>query len=250
MRARDMLLALAFANLRARFGRGRLTMVKWLLDPFVLVGVYMILVTLLLDRGGESPGLSLACAVVPFHIVTMTIGNAMSAIREQRSIVLNMRFPRALIPVAAALTESMGFGASLLLLVLMMAVYAIAPTLALLWFPVVLALTLVFTVAVAYPATLFGIWFPELQNFARSLVRALYFVAPGLVALTEIPGSANELVRINPLTGVFEAYRDTFLYGEAPAPWELLIPLTWAVALLAVFVPLYRREAPHLAKVV
>src|SRR5215211_4014020 len=92
-RARDVLLALTAATLKSRFGRGHLAVVKWLLDPFVLVGVYLIFVALLLHRPGEAPGLSLACAVVPFQIVMMSVHSALSSVRDQRSIVLNMGFP-------------------------------------------------------------------------------------------------------------------------------------------------------------
>jgi ABC-type polysaccharide/polyol phosphate export permease len=86
--------------------------------------------------------------------------------------------------------------------------------------------------------------------FAISFVRTLFFLAPGLVALAEIPDGAAGFVRFNPLTGLFEAYRSVFLYGEAPAAWHVLYPLAVAAALLAVFVPLYRTEQYQFAKVV
>jgi ABC-type polysaccharide/polyol phosphate export permease len=249
-RAADVVIALAIANLRVRYGRDRWRLVKWLLDPFLLVGVYLAFVVLFLDRPGGAPGLKLACAVVPFQVLLMTVFNGLSAVREERSILLNMSFPRGLIPIATAVTETIGFGASLILIALMMAVYGVGPTLALVWFPLVLAVTLLLSTASGYAALLFGIWFPELRNFVGSFVRGLYFVAPGIVALSEIPEGAAELVKINPLSGLFEAFRDVFLYGQAPAAWELLVPAAWALALLAAVLPVYRREAPHLAKVV
>ncbi len=207
-------------------------------------------VVFFLNRSGPAPGLSLACAVVPFHVLMITIFNSMVAVNERRSIVLNLGFQRALIPAATTVTEALGFIASFALLVTMMAVYAVAPTVAVLWFPAAVAVTLLFALACAYPASLFGVWYPELRSFAFSVVRVLYFVAPGVVALDQIHGRAHDLVRLNPLTGIFESYRDTLLYGHAPAAWELLYPTGFAIVLLCVFLPLYRREEPHLAKVV
>jgi ABC-type polysaccharide/polyol phosphate export permease len=58
------------------------------------------------------------------------------------------------------------------------------------------------------------------------------------------------LLPLNPLTGLFELYRDALLYGTAPAVWEVAYPLATSVILLLVTVPLYRREAPSLAKLV
>jgi ABC-type polysaccharide/polyol phosphate export permease len=249
-RSVDVLAALTASDLRARYGRGPFQLLKWLLDPFALVGVYLLLITFVLNRSGPAPGLSLACAVVPFQLVMGSIISSMNCIAQRRSIILNMGFDRMLIPVSAVLTETIAFGASMVLLALMMVVYTVPPTVAILWLPVLLLVTIAFSMSCAYPVTLIGLWFPELRVFFVSLVRTLYFVAPGLIALSEITGRAHDLIRINPLTGLFEAFRDILLYGQRPAAWELLIPLGFAVVLLVAFVPVYRRDQVHFAKVV
>lgn len=247
---RDRLIVLTGADLRSRYGRGGWRLVKWLVDPFALVGVYLLLVSFIFYRRPEAAGLSIACAIIPFQLVTMTVANSLDAVRSRRAILANMYFPRTLLPLATVLTEALGFAASLILLVLLMAVYGVAPTLSLLWLPVVLAVTLVLGVAVAFPVTLIGVWAPDLRGLMLSLVRAAFFLAPGLVTLAKISGRTNDLVRLNPLTGLFEGMRHAVLYGSTPPAWTLLYPLAAAALLLAVFVPVYRREQAHFAKVV
>ena len=248
-RVRDLLAALSQSDLRARYGRGPWRLLKWLVDPFALVGIYLLLVTIVRPRGGPAPGLSLACAVIPFQLVMMAVVNALDAVKLRRSIIANMAFPRIFLPLASALTETLAFAASLLLIAAMMVVYGVPPTLDTLWLPLVVAVNVAVAAAAAYPATLVGLWLPDLRPFAVSLVRAMFFLAPGLVALEQITGQANSLVRINPLTGLFEAYRDVLLYGRPPAAWELLWPLGFAALLLAVFLPIYRIEQRQFAKV-
>ncbi len=245
----DVLLSLTITDLKVRYGRGGWQLVKWIADPFALVGVYLVLVTLVLDRPGEAPGLSLACAVIPFQLVTMTVVNAMSAVAARRSIVLNMGFNRTLIPLAGTLTETVAFGASLLLLAALMAVYGVSPTLATLWLPVVILVTLVLAVGIAYPAALLGVWMPDIGNFVMSFVRVLFFIAPGLIPLSQISGDAHDLLLINPMTGLFESYRDALLYGDSPGVFELLYPAGLGLALLAVFVPVFRAEQRQFAKI-
>jgi ABC-type polysaccharide/polyol phosphate export permease len=248
-RSWDVLVALTVSDLKVRYGRGGWQLVKWIADPFALVGVYLALITVVLDRPGEAPGLSLACAVIPFQLFTMAIVNAMSAVATRHSIVLNMRFNRTLLPLSGTLTEAVAFSASLLLIAVMMAVYGVAPGLAILWLPVVIAATLLLSVGVAYPAALLGIWMPEIGNFVMSFVRVLFFIAPGLVPLSQITGTAHDLLLINPMTGLFESYRDALLYGDAPGALELLYPALLGVALLALFVPLFRSEQRQFAKI-
>lgn len=245
----DVLVALTVSDLKVRYGRGGWQLVKWIADPFALVGVYLVLVTLVLDRPGEAPGLSLACAVIPFQLFTTTIVNAMSAIAARSSILLNMAFNRTLLPLSGTLTETVAFGASLLLFALMMAVYGVAPTVSILWLPVVIGATVLLSVGVAYPAALLGVWMPEIGNFVLSFVRVLFFIAPGLVPLSQISGTAHDLLLINPMTGLFESYRDALLYGQAPGAFELLYPAALGVVLMLVFVPLFRSEQRQFAKV-
>lgn len=247
----NVLAALAESDLRARYGRGRWQLVKWLADPFAALGVYLLLVIFVLEVDDPAPGLSLACAIVPFQLVMMSVVNGLGAVSLRRSIIQNMSFDRTLIPVSSVLTESVAWLAALTLLPLMMAIYAVGPTLALAWLPAVLMLTIAVSLALAYPATLIGVWFLDLRPFAISLIRTLYFVAPGLVALDAIGGGqVAALIKLNPLTGVFEAYRDVFLYGQRPAAWEFLYPLGIAALVLAAAVPVYARDQRHFAKVV
>ena len=246
----DRVAAMTVADLQFRYGRGRGRLFKWLLDPYALVGVYLLLVTFVLHRAGKAPGLSLACAVIPFQLVIATVTNATGAIQARRSIILNMSFDRMLIPIAAVVTETAAFTASLTLLVLMMVVYLVGPTIYMLLFPVVLLVTILLALGFAFPSALFGLWFRELRNLALSVIRTLFFLAPGLVPLSNTGSTAYYILQLNPLTGLFESYRAVLLFGEAPTAWELLYPTCFALVLLLIFVPLYRSEQSQFAKVV
>jgi ABC-type polysaccharide/polyol phosphate export permease len=246
----DLLAALSVSDLRARYGRGSWKSLKWLLDPFFATGVYLVLVTFVIDRPGEAPGLSIACATVPFQLVIASVVNGLSSVQLRHSIVLNTNFDRTLIPLSGVITETIAFGSALLLFVAMMIVYGIPPTRASLWLPVVIGVTVLLSASIAYPASLFGLWYPDLRMFVVSAVRTLFFVAPGLVALDQVPDGAQNWLKLNPLTGIFEAYRSVLLYGHRPAAWQLLYPTVFALGLLLLVVPLYRREQQQFAKLV
>jgi len=246
----DLLLALSLSDLRSRYGRGSLRSVKWLLDPFFATGVYLILVTYVVDRPGTAPGLSIACATVPFQLVIASVVNGLGSVQKRHSIVLNTKFDRTMIPLAGVVTESIAFASTLILLGVMMAAYGVAPAASIVWFPAVIGVTFLVSVAIAYPASLIGRWFPPITSFVVSAMRALFFLAPSLVALDRVPSGAREWLKLNPLTGIFESYRAVLLYGHRPALWQVLYPTVFALGLLALVVPLYRREQRQFAKLV
>jgi lipopolysaccharide transport system permease protein len=246
----DVLLSLTQADLRVRYGRGRLRVLRWLVEPFALAGVYLVFVAVVLNRPGHAVGLSLACAVVPFQLLMTTTTNALGSITTRRSIILNMKFNRLLIPLATTLTEMAVFAASFSLIVMMMLVYSVGPSSSLVWLPAALLVNILLAVALAFPAALFGLWFRELRVFAISLMRTLFFLAPSLVPHSVTTGLAYNLLKLNPLTGLFDTYRDIFLNDRTPAAWAVLYPAGFALVLLGLSVPLYRREQDQFAKVV
>jgi lipopolysaccharide transport system permease protein len=248
-RAAEVLTTLGAADLKLRYGRGRASTVKWLLDPIAATGVYLVLVEFVLDRPGGAWALSIACAVFPFQLLMMTIINALSAVRLRQSIISNMAFPKMLLPISSALTESVAFIGTLPVFAFMMAVYGEEPEWSIVWMPLLILLTMFSAVACAYPAALIGLWFRELHNFVVSGVRTLFFLAAGLVALDSVHGTARDLLPLNPLTGIFEAYRNVLIVGESPEWWHVLYPFAFACLLIGAFLPIYRREQTQFAKV-
>jgi len=236
--------------MQVRYGRGTFRILKWLLDPLAALGIYLVLISLVLGRGGTAVGLSIACAVVPFQLIATTMQNALQSVSLRSSIIVNMSFPRMLIPASSLATETVAFTATLAVIPVMMVIYGVAPTAAVLWLIPALLATAAFALALAYPAALIGVWYPELQPFAGSFVRTMFFIAPGLVALEDITGTTRDLLPLNPLTGIFESFRDALLYGHAPAAWQILAPLGAAALLLALILPVFRREESQLAKLV
>ena len=248
-RAAEVLATLGAAELKLRYGRGRASTVKWLLDPIAATGVYLILVEFVLDRPGGAWALSIACAVFPFQLLMMTIINALNAVRLRQSIISNMGFPKMLLPISSALTESVAFIGTLPVFAFMMVAYGEEPEWSIVWLPLLILVTMFSAVACSYPAALIGLWFRELHNFVVSGVRTLFFLAAGLVALDTVHGLARDLLPLNPLTGIFEAYRNVLSEGQPPAWWHVLYPLAFASLMLAAFIPIYRREQAHFAKV-
>jgi len=242
-------MALARSDLHIRYGRGGGQIIQWFIDPFVLVGVYVLL-RLILGRGGGPVALSLACAVVPFQIVLLSATSAMNAVSLREPILLNMRFDRMLIPPAAVMTETLAFAASFTMFPIAMLIYSVGPTSALLWLPVIVLATLLLAFGAAWPAALLGLWYPTVKVIASQALRVLFFAAPGLVALAEVSDDLRRFVVFNPLTGLFEAFRHVFLYGDAPELWQLAYPAGFGLILAVVFIPLYRYEQRHFAKLV
>lgn len=187
---------------------------------------------------------------MPFQIIPLAFDSATNAVSLREPVLLNRRFDRMLLPPSSVLTEGFAFGASFLMFPIANAYYGVAPTAALLWLPFVIGATFVLALGLAWPAALLGVWLPNIRVFSSQGLRILFFAAPGIVALSEVPEHVRRNIVFNPLTGLFESYRHVFLFGDSPRFWQLAYPTAVGIAPTLLFVPIYRREQPHFAKLV
>ena len=248
-RRADVLVALTRSDLKIRYGRGYWQLVNWFVNPFAQVGIYVLL-RLVLSREARTAPLSVACAVVPFQILVLTVESSMSAVSLREPVLLNRWFDRVLMAPSTVMTESVAFGASFALFPITMVIGGVAPGWHLLWLPVVMAVNLLLALGLAWPATLLGTWYPSLRVIASQVVRILFFAASGIIALREMSPDVARWVRLNPLTGLFESYRRTLLYNEPLSLAEIGYPAAVGLALTLLFAPVFRREQRHFAKLV
>ena len=82
-----------------------------------------------------------------------------------------------------------------------------------------------------------------------SFVRVLFFIAPGLVPLSQISGTAHDLLLLNPMTGLFESVSGRAALRPGAGRLRAALPAAIGVVLLVVFIPVFRSEQRQFAKI-
>lgn len=187
-------------------------------QPFLLMVVF----TLFLGRvGGLNPGgvpypLFTYAALVPWTLFSASLIGASSSLVDSANLLQKVYFPRLLLPVAAVGSYVVDFVIAFALLVLLMAYFGVAPSLAALW---VVPLT-VLAVGVALAL---GIWLAAINVRYRDVKYAVPFVvqlwlfaSPVAYSASIVPLRWQTAYQLNPMTGVVEGFRWALLGGSAP----------------------------------
>lgn len=241
--------ALASARLKRDRDLTVVGVLKWLLEPISYMVVYFALVAALLDRPSFAYPLFLLCALVPWKFFTGVVTGSMGVVAGHAAILTNRAIPRDVLPLVLVATEGASLLIALVLFPPMMAYYGIAPTAALLWLPVVLAVLMLVTAGPAYLGAVFGLYWPEFQPLVQNLVRLGFFISTGLVAVRHLANERLEtLLHLNPLSGVFDSMRAILLDGRPPRAFDLAYPLAVGLASIAIGLPVYRHRQREFAK--
>ena len=249
------------AEIKKRGANTLLGNVWWGLDPLLLMCVYVVLGTIIATRDLPDYPLFIFAAILPWKWFTAAVTDATGSVVNQHRLVKQIAFPKIVLPVAATTAGVVGFAFGLIPLAGIMLLYLDRLSPLILLIPIIAAVQYVFTVAVAVLVAAGNVFFRDLGNVVRHLLRLWWYLSPGLYALSHLEGIAlfdNPVLRfiahMNPFAVLFEAYRSV-IYGTPDGPpvapdWSsLAILLVASTIFLAVSAVVFKRLEPTFAKV-
>jgi len=207
---RALVRVLAGRQLKSTYELNLVGFVWWLLEPLSLAAVYYVLVTVLTHRTDKVYILVVLVSLLPFKWLSSSVIQSMTTVRGNASLVTDVYFPRALLPVTETMIGLAHFAVGLLVIPVFMLVLGVAPVPQLIFLPVIIAVQLVFTLGLAYPAAVWGLNYRNLPGLFGNLLRLWFYLSPALYEVSRFQGWQRTVMRLNPLTGLFEAYRGAF----------------------------------------
>lgn len=235
-----------------RNSRMRLGNVWLVLRPLVDASFYFIIFGLLLDTAGRMENFPafILIGVLLFRATATSISGGAGLLRGNRALIKAFTFPRASIPVAAALQAAMT--AVFTMAVMCVAIIAIPPHAApqVTW-PLLVPIFLIQTalnLGIMFITARVGFHVPDMTNVLGLLSRFLMYGSGVMFPITRFIHDPNALVvvQFNPIYQILDMGRKILIDGTVPTLGAWIISVSWALGMLVVgFVFFWRAEESY-----
>jgi ABC-type polysaccharide/polyol phosphate export permease len=228
----------------------------WILDPLLQMLVYVILVSVIFQRAQPDYPLFIFAAILPWKWFGSAIQDGTVSVVSQERLIKQIHFPKLVLPVASVSSGIVNFAFGLIpLTALLLLFYSDRLSVWLLLIPVVALVQFLFTLPLAIALGALNVFYRDISNVTRHVLRLWFYLSPGLYAIEQLHGIGSrypiigDLLLLNPFATLFGAYRDVIYNMKAP-DWAALATLAGAsLILLAASVYLFKRLEPSFAKV-
>lgn len=245
---RELTYFLALRDLKVRYKQTAFGVAWAILQPVAGAVVF----TIVFGRLAKVPSDGIEYAVFVFAglsvwvYVAGAVDAAAQSLVEHRELVTHTYFPRLLAPFAAVLPGLIDFAISLVILAVFMAVYGVAPSLALLTLPL-------WFLAVVLVALGAGLWLSALNALYRDvrytlafLTQLWLFASPVVFPSSLVEGTGAYFFAANPMVGVLDGFR-WCLIGAPPPGLEDVVSLGVGAMLLVSGAVYFRRVERRVA---
>jgi ABC-type polysaccharide/polyol phosphate export permease len=228
----------------------------WIIDPLLQMAVYVVLVTIIFARTTPAYPLFIFSAILPWKWFTSVVNDSVVSVTGQEQLIKQVLFPKIILPVAAVLAGIANFAFGLIPLAgLLIFFYPDRISPMVVFIPVIAAVQLVFTLAVALFVAGVNVFFRDVGNVARHFLRLWFYMSPALYSASQMAEiGKNEpvigaVLNANPFSPLFESYRNVIYSGTLPLFHQLLGVLAVSGVLLLLAMLFFKRVEPAFAKV-
>jgi len=231
-----------------------------LLDPIATLAVYYLVFGIGFRQAADSPRafvLHLFVGIVVWRFVAESIGQATTCLRSQRGLVLAADFPKAVIPISICLARLYDLLWALAVAGVAAGLLGTRFSLQVLWLPVLLALTLGFTLGICFLVARLGLFFADTANVVGAGLRLWVLVSPIFYfARSEhgrdgiVPPGLLDYYMLNPIAGLLGAFRNVLIWRAAPRLDDLATVVAFAAAALFAGFVIFARGEGRYAKYV
>ncbi len=243
---------LALRDLKVRYKQSIIgvgwAVIQPLLTMVVFTAIFAGVVKVPTD-GSPYPLFSL-CALVPWSFFVNAITNSTTCLVSNQTIITRVYFPRLVLPIAAVVVGLVDFFIAFGLLFIMLFVYGVVPTLAVLLLPVFLIFAILTALAL-------GLWLSALHVQYRDVGRALpfftlvlMFISPVAYPASAIPEKWQMVYALNPMATVINGFRWALLEGQPAPGYTSLVSVAVVFTALVGGLYFFRRQEDRFADVV
>lgn len=242
---------MALGNLRSRNASTALGLVWWVVNPLLMGLVYYVVFGIILDVSRDLP--YLLSGIFVFYFTSTSVTSGANSIIQNTRLLVNLQFPRLIMPITAIIETSVGFLVSIPALYLIIGpIWDVWPTTSfVLLFPVAFVIQLTFNLGLASLTARLAVPFRDILNLIPHLLRIWLYLSPILYSASlfeeELPEGWAIIANLNPMVPILGVYR-TALLGYPFDLGQLAFAAGWAVALAAVAITVFVRFEGKMAR--
>jgi lipopolysaccharide transport system permease protein len=231
LRYRGLITSLVARDLKARY-RGSVLGFFWsFVNPLLLLLIYSFVFTEIMPNNmpGVKPyTLFMFSGILPWTWFSASLLEASGSLIAGGNLIKKVLFPAEVLPIVSVLANMVNFFLGLPILILFLIIYRHPPNAwNLAWFPVVVIVQLVFTLALALAVSALAVHFRDVRDILSNLLTLWFFATPIIY-----PWFQPEVQRfktffdVNPFTHLAVSYQEILFFNNGPVGhWKWLLAL-------------------------
>lgn len=217
-RYRELIELLTAREIKVRYKQSFLGIFWALFQPLVMVILFTAIFTKIVRMpvGNVPYPVFILTGLIPWTFFANSLNAAIPSIVMNGDLVKKIYFPRVIFPIASILAAFFDFLIASFLVVAVILFFKMKISISLIFLPIVVFIQIFFTVGVSLILSALNVHYRDVKNALASLIQIWMFATPVIYPLEVIRPHLRQILLLNPMSGVLDAYRKILVEGIWP----------------------------------
>jgi homopolymeric O-antigen transport system permease protein len=238
----DLMSHLVWRDFSLRYKRSALGVLWSLVSPLAQLLVLAFLFQSVVPLNIEAYPAFVFAALLPWSWFSSSVGSACGLFIVNRDLMRHPNFAPAHLMIVNTLSNLITYLVALPILFVVLTLYGLALTPALLLLPLLLVIQGILTVGLSLIVATLNVFYRDVQHIVMVLLLLLFYLTPVFYRSQSVVEKYHIIYTLNPITVLIQSYRAIFFYGVAPSWVSLLFASVAAIVICAGGYLLYRRQ--------
>ena len=239
---RELLKSNVKKEIRGKY-KGSFLGILWsFINPLLQVAVYAIVFPYIMRVQTDNYLIYLIIGIIPWTFFTTVLNQGMITVRMNAGIIKKVYFPREILPISVALSGLVNFFISCIVIVLFCLFGGVGITWHIIYLPLISLLQFFLTLGIILAFSAINIYIKDFEYIINFFTNMLFYATPILYSI-DLFGKSKliYILRLNPLTGLIESYRDIFLYHQVPGLNTILYLIVITIIVFFIGLMVFRK---------
>ncbi|PCJ38188.1 MAG: ABC transporter [Cellvibrionales bacterium] len=239
-------------ELKSRFARSKLGGLWMLINPLAQVLIYALILSNIL--AAKLPGIDnkyayaiyLMAGLLAWNLFSEIVSRCLTLFIEQGNLLKKMSFPRITLPtivVGSCLLNNV------LLFIAMLGVFLVLGhqfSWVMLWLIPLTFIVVMLAIGIGLTLGIINVFLRDIGQAFPIFLQVWFWFTPIVYPVNIIPESYRELLRLNPMYSITDAYHQILVYGKPPFMGDIAIISVIALGLMLLSLFMFRRASPEM----
>ena len=218
-------------EIKRKYARSSLGIIWSVLNPLLLMSVMSMIFSTIFKHKIENYPIYYLTGMILWSLFTGATNSALTALVDNKGMLMKVKLPMLVFPLARCCTALANYGYSLIAFVMMLLVFRIRPNI---YMPLILLFAaglFMFSLGISYILSVLYVFFGDIKHLYGIVLRIWMYMSALFYPVESITGVMRQIISINPVYNYIACSRQIVLQGELPSPEQWARFFIWSIGM-------------------
>lgn len=228
-------------EIKRKYARSSLGIIWSVLNPLMYMVVMSLIFSTMFRRSIENFPIYYLTGQIFWTLFSGATNSAMTALVDNRNLLIKAKLPKQTFVLSRIYTTLVNFGYTCIAYVLMLVIFRIKPTFAMLLFPLAVVFMLMISIGVSYILSVVYVFFADVKYLYSVFLTLWMYMSALFYPISSLPEAMQRFISFNPIYLVIAFARECVMYGKVPDVMMWIKLVCWSLGIMWLGLAVFKR---------